>query len=80
MADKLCKNFINGEWVESKSGQTFENRNPADTDDLVGIFQKSNADDVKDAMEGRNRRGAIMYVVYSCLYSKVSLFFTPPGG
>ena len=51
MADKAFKNFINGEWVESRSGQTFENRNPADTDDLVGTFQKSNADDVKDAID-----------------------------
>jgi aldehyde dehydrogenase (NAD+) len=47
---KLNKNFINGEWVESKSGQTFENVNPADTDDVVGVFQKSNAADVDDAM------------------------------
>jgi len=51
MADSVFKNFINGGWVESKSGQTFENRNPADTTDLVGIFQKSNAQDVKDAVD-----------------------------
>lgn len=47
---KIYKNFINGEWVESKSGQTFENRNPANADELVGVFQKSNADDVDDAI------------------------------
>ncbi len=52
MADpKLNKNFINGEWVESKSGETFENRNPADTDDLVGIFQKSTKEDIDMAVE-----------------------------
>ncbi len=28
---KVFKNFIDGEWVESASGQTFEDRNPADT-------------------------------------------------
>jgi len=28
-------NYINGEWV---SGATFENRNPANTDDVVGLF------------------------------------------
>ncbi len=50
MADKVHKNFINGEWVESKSGETFENLNPADTTELVGVFQKSNADDVNDAV------------------------------
>ena len=46
---KVHKNFINGEWIESKSGQTFENHNPA-TGELVGTFQKSNADDVADAV------------------------------
>ncbi len=48
---KAYKNFINGEWVESKSGQTFENRNPANTDELVGIFQKSIANDVNTAID-----------------------------
>jgi aldehyde dehydrogenase (NAD+) len=44
------KNYINGEWVESKTGETFENRNPADTSDLIGVFQKSAAEDVNDAI------------------------------
>jgi acyl-CoA reductase-like NAD-dependent aldehyde dehydrogenase len=44
------RNYINGEWVESKSGATFENRNPADKRELVGIFQKSSGDDVNDAI------------------------------
>ncbi len=48
---EVFKNFINGEWVESKSGETYENVNPADNSDVVGIFQKSNADDVKDAVD-----------------------------
>ncbi len=48
---KVFKNFINGEWVESKSGRTYENINPANTDEVVGVFQKSNADDVKDAID-----------------------------
>lgn len=44
------KNYINGKWVESKSGKTFEDHNPARTDDLIGTFQESNADDVNDAV------------------------------
>ncbi len=44
------KNFINGEWVKSRSGQTFENRNPANKDEVIGIFQKSNKDDVNAAV------------------------------
>jgi acyl-CoA reductase-like NAD-dependent aldehyde dehydrogenase len=51
MADNVFKNFINGEWVDSSSGQTYENRNPADSNDLVGVFQKSNAADVKAAVD-----------------------------
>ena len=45
------KNLIGGDWVASKSGKTFENRNPANTDDLIGLFQHSTADDVKAAIE-----------------------------
>ena len=43
-------NFIDGAWVPSVSGAVFENRNPANTDDLVGVFQKSTADDVTRAL------------------------------
>jgi acyl-CoA reductase-like NAD-dependent aldehyde dehydrogenase len=46
----VYKNFIGGEWVESRSGQTFENRNPANTDDLIGLFQKSTPEDVNEAV------------------------------
>jgi acyl-CoA reductase-like NAD-dependent aldehyde dehydrogenase len=52
---KVFKNFIDGEWVESSSGQTFENRNPADTRDVVGIFQHSNKADVNAAVEAAKR-------------------------
>ena len=45
------KNLIGGEWVASKSGRTFENRNPANTDDLIGIHQQSTGDDVKAAID-----------------------------
>ena len=44
------KNFINGKFVPAKSGKTYENRNPADTDDLVGVFPSSDASDVADAV------------------------------
>lgn len=43
-------NLIGGEWVASSSGKTFENRNPADTRDIVGLFQESNAQDVAAAV------------------------------
>ncbi|GAB4318095.1 MAG: aldehyde dehydrogenase family protein [Candidatus Zixiibacteriota bacterium] len=46
----VYKNFIGGKWVASKSGETFENRNPADWREVVGIFQKSDARDVDEAV------------------------------
>jgi aldehyde dehydrogenase (NAD+) len=36
--------------VEARTGQTFENRNPADTNDLVGIVQHSGPEDVEAAV------------------------------
>src|ERR1700678_3308835 len=52
---KVYKNFIDGEWVESTTGETFENRNPADTRDVVGIFQKSGKEDVDAAVDAAKR-------------------------
>ena len=44
-------NFIDGAWLPSVSGDLFEDRNPANTDDVVGVFQKSTAADVTDAID-----------------------------
>jgi len=52
---KVFKNFIDGEWVESASGETFENISPADTRDVVGIFQKSIKADVDAAVDAASR-------------------------
>jgi len=52
---RVFKNFIDGEWVEASTGETFENRNPADTRDLVGIFQKSAKADVDAAVDAAKR-------------------------
>lgn len=40
-------NYINGEWVNS--GDTFENRNPANTDEIVGLHVKGSAADLEAA-------------------------------
>src|SRR4051812_18965925 len=48
-------NFIDGKWAPSGSGEVFENRNPANTDDVVGLFQKSTADDVARAVDAARR-------------------------
>jgi alpha-ketoglutaric semialdehyde dehydrogenase len=48
---RIHKNFINGEWTEARHGSTFENRNPADSNELIGIFASSTADDVNNAVD-----------------------------
>ena len=47
---RVFKNFIGGEWLGAASGKTFESRNPADTREVVGVFQDSGADDVNAAV------------------------------
>jgi acyl-CoA reductase-like NAD-dependent aldehyde dehydrogenase len=51
----VYKNLIAGQWVESATGSTFENRNPADTRDVVGVFQDSDERDVSRAVEAAQR-------------------------
>ena len=48
-------NYIDGQWIPSSSGETFENRNPANTDDLIGVFQHSNRQDVDAALDAARR-------------------------
>jgi len=45
---ELFRNYIDGEWV---SGPTFENRNPANTDELVGEFVKGPPGDIAAAAQ-----------------------------
>ncbi len=59
-------NFIAGEWRPAASGATFEDRNPADGDDLVGRFASSEAEEVgaavaaaAEAADGWRRTSAI---------------------
>src|SRR5215813_5719440 len=48
-------NFIDGAWVPSVSGDVFENRNPSNSQDLIGVFQKSTRQDVEHAVEAARR-------------------------
>ena len=70
---KVYKNYIDGEWVSSAGGDTFDNVNPAHRRELVGIFQKSNQQDVANAIQAAKdaykswrltpppKRGEILY-------------------
>jgi aldehyde dehydrogenase (NAD+) len=44
-------NFIDAEWVDSVSGETFESLNPADRTEVIGRFPRSNAADVDRAVQ-----------------------------
>ena len=52
---KTFKNFIGGSWVAPSTGTWFENRNPADTRDLIGRFPDSGAADVQAAVRSAKR-------------------------
>jgi alpha-ketoglutaric semialdehyde dehydrogenase len=69
---KTFQNFIGGEWVDSACGETFESTSPA-TGDSIGVFPKSNAEDVDRAVDAAKaayeewrlvpapKRGEILY-------------------
>jgi len=49
MSTPTFSNYINGEWIES--AKTFEDRNPANTDEVVGLFTKATAADMTRAAD-----------------------------
>src|SRR5712671_3728332 len=52
---KTYQNFIAGQWSAPAGGAYFENRNPADTNDLIGNFPLSTAADVDRAVASAKR-------------------------
>src|SRR5205809_3957325 len=44
-------NYIAGQWAECKSKKTFPNVNPANTDEVVGLFQASGPEDAASAFD-----------------------------
>ncbi len=48
---KHYKNFINGKNIDSQSGRAFENRNPANWDEILSTFPKSTKEDVDEAVK-----------------------------
>ena len=49
------KNYIDGKWQEASSGKHFENRNPADHNDLIGLFPASGPEDVDAAVQAARK-------------------------
>ncbi|MDX2206945.1 MAG: aldehyde dehydrogenase family protein [Gemmatimonadales bacterium] len=52
---KTYKNFIGGRWVAPTTGKYFQNRNPADTTDIIGRFPESGAEDIEAAVASARR-------------------------
>ena len=49
------KNFIDGQWREAAGAKVFDNRNPANRNDLIGVFPQSGEDDVDSAVKAAKR-------------------------
>jgi aldehyde dehydrogenase (NAD+) len=47
--------YIDGEWVDSATGETFPSDNPTKPEQILGIFQKGNKDDVEKAVEAADK-------------------------
>lgn len=47
--------YIDGEWVNSESGETFTRANPADPNEVIGEFQKANASDAEKAVNAAQK-------------------------
>src|SRR5881275_141855 len=46
---RTFKNYIDGEWVDASSGETFDSTSPANGD-AIGVFPRSGPDDVDRAV------------------------------
>ncbi len=51
MSRAAAANFIAGEWRPSRSGNTYERRNPWRPSEVVGEFPSSHTEDVVDAVD-----------------------------
>lgn len=78
---ELVKNYIGGEWLASRTGETFQSINPA-TEEVVADVARSGADDVNAAVQAAKaaykswrltpapRRGEILYRVGQLLMER----------
>lgn len=54
MAERFS-NYIAGQWIAPANGEYIENRNPARTSELIGLFPDTGADDLDAAVESATR-------------------------
>ncbi|MFE8698438.1 alpha-ketoglutaric semialdehyde dehydrogenase GucD [Cytobacillus sp. FJAT-53684] len=55
MKEKLFKNFICNDWVESVSQETIKSINPANKEEIVGFVQNSTKEDLEKAVQAAHR-------------------------
>src|SRR3990172_8776789 len=51
----ICPNYVNGQWVESRSGKKLLRANPANLDDVLGFTPLSSRDEIREAVEAARR-------------------------
>lgn len=72
----MFDNFIGGRSAPSASGSTFENRNPANSEDLIGVFpESSTADGLAAIAAAKEPCGAQVQEV-----SEMTYFLASVGG
>jgi alpha-ketoglutaric semialdehyde dehydrogenase len=54
MGDQF-KNYIDGRWLEAQAKRVFENRNPANRNDLIGVFPLSGPTDIDSAAQAATK-------------------------
>ncbi|MDI1243195.1 MAG: aldehyde dehydrogenase family protein [bacterium] len=47
----IYKSYVNGKWVDSASGRTAENINPANVEDVIGIIEMASREEARSAVE-----------------------------
>ncbi|HJT38530.1 MAG TPA: aldehyde dehydrogenase family protein, partial [Actinomycetota bacterium] len=55
MAEEYLDILAGGEWITGHSGEIFEDRNPADRDDLIAVFARGDSVDINEAVEAAKR-------------------------
>lgn len=48
-------NYIDGKWVKAERGKTFEDRNPANPSDRIGVFPESTREDIEKAVQAAEK-------------------------
>jgi methylmalonic acid semialdehyde dehydrogenase len=47
----VYKSYVNGQWIDSQSGKTAENINPANTNDVIGAIELATREEARSAVE-----------------------------